>query len=304
MLGRRQIRGKVMQSLYAFYLSNNREEVVESYMKKGMDDIFNLYIHLLMLIIEIKNEAVSQLEIRKKKHLATTEDKQGNKKFVENRIFSILSSNNQLKNYIEKNSQLKWVENSHFPLKILKEIQQSEWFENYMNEGSSSFEKDKELFLEMYSQIIAPSDLLEEIVEEKNIHWSDDLHIANSMVYATIESFREHSGATLNLLRVYKDEEDKEFATSLFKESIAREIEVRKIIERISENWGLDRIAFLDLVILQMAVCEIKYFQTIPHKVSINEYVELAKNYSTLKSKIFINGILDKLIKEIENNNN
>lgn len=304
MLGRRQIRGKVMQSLYAYYLSNNREEVVETYMKKGMDDIFNLYIHLLMLLLEIKNEAEKQIEIRKKKYFATAEDKQASRKFIDNRIFSVLSCNEQLKKYIEKNTQLKWVENNHFPLKILKEIQQSEWFENYMNDENSSFEKDKDFFLEMYYQVIAPSDLLEEIVEEKNIHWSDDLHIANSMVYATIESFREHSGSTLNLLRVYKDEEDKEFALNLFRESIAREIELRKIIERISENWGLDRIAFLDLVILQMAVCEIKYFPTIPHKVSINEYVELAKNYSTLKSKIFINGILDKLVKETENNNN
>ena len=303
MLGRRQIRAKVMQSLYAYYLSNNREEVVETYMKKGIDDIFALYIHLLLLLLEIKKQAEQQIEIRKNKYFATEQDKEANRKFVNNKIFTILESNIQLKEYTEKNAQLKWTDASHFPLKMLKELQESSFYEAFMATETIDFKEDKEFFLEMYAEVIAPSDLLEEMVEEKNIHWADDLHIANSMVYATIESFRENSKPDIKLLRVYKDEEDKEFALKLFKESIAREVELRKLVEKKSENWELDRIAFLDLVILQMALCEILYFYEIPHKVSINEYVELAKNYSTLKSKIFINGILDKIVKEIENKN-
>ncbi len=300
MLGRRQIRGKVMQSLYAYYLSNNKEEVVETYMKKGINDIYDLYIHLLTLLLQMRVEAEIQREVRKKKYFATEEDLNPNKKFTKNKIFSILEQNASLKKYLETKSQLNWIENDNFPPKMLKEVQQSVFYETYMSQTNHTFKEDQEFFLEMYREIIAPSELLEEIVEEKNIHWSDDLHIANSMVYATIESFRENSGSDLNLLRVYKDEQDKEYAIKLFRDSITREVELRKIIEKKSENWELDRIAFVDLVILQMALCEIIYFHEIPHKVSINEYVELAKNYSTLKSKIFINGILDKIVKEIE----
>ncbi|MFA9290537.1 MAG: transcription antitermination factor NusB [Solirubrobacteraceae bacterium] len=300
MLGRRQIRGKVMQSLYAYYLSNNKNDVVETYMKKGIGDIYDLYITLLSLLLKMKEESSNQIEIRKKKFLATKEDLTPNKKFVQNKILSILSVNNELKNYLIKNAQLNWTKNDPLVHILNKEIEESQIYKNFMSKSEITFKDDKEFILAIFSDIIAPSTLLEELMEEKHLHWLDDLHIANTMVHATIESFRENSREDLKLLRVYKDEQDKEFAINLFRETIEREKEIREIIHQKSTNWEIERIAPIDLVILQMALTEILYFTDIPHKVSINEYVEIAKNYSSPNSTDFINGILDNTITQFK----
>src|SRR5690554_1056555 len=301
MLGRRQLREKVMQAVYAWKTIGEgaNERLIEQNMLKGVDEIYDLYIYLLNLLKFQKEIAEQRIEVARNKILKTEDDINPNLKFVNNKIFKILEENEELNAYSEKNKQLTWDKLDVYPNSIFKEITASEEYLEYMQNPNSSFENDKNFIIQIFKKIIAPNEKLHDWLEERNLYWADDVHIANSMVLMTLKSFIAKGGADLKLFKVYKDDEDREFTLDLFRRTLRYSDETRAKIDEKAVNWELDRITVLDLIILQMALTELYYFPNIAPKVSLDEYIELAKVYSTEKSKIFINGILDRSFKEI-----
>lgn len=302
MLGRRQLREKAMQALYAWKSSgsDSDQRAIEKNMLRGVDQIYDLYVYLLNLLNFQKTIAENKIELGRNKNLTTEKDLNPNLKFVNNEIFRILDENEELNAYTSKNKQLTWENLDTYPNLIYKEIISSEEYINYMNSPKQSFEEDKTFMMDIFENYIAPNESLHEWLEEQNIHWADDLYIANSMVLMTLKSFTSKSSGKIKLFKVYKDEEDKEFVVDLLRKTIRYDDETRKNIEEKAKNWELDRIAMLDLILLQMALTEFKYFHNIPPKATLNEYIELSKIYSTEKSKIFVNGILDRSMKDMK----
>ena len=299
MLGRRHLRAKVMQAMYAFESANDSVLVAEKNMFAGIDKIFDLYVYSINFLLEIRNLAMNKLEIRKQRHLATKEDLNPNRRFVDNPVFEYLNNNPKLNKYTSVNKQLTWDETDVYVKQMYKMIVDSEAYNQYMEKASVSFEDHKGIVLYIFKYIIAPNEKIGEWYEDLELTWYDDYHISNTMVYKTIENMHEEYRENMKIYKVYKNIEDKEFAQKLFQTAIKEREKIDKIIAEKAKNWDVTRIARVDLVILELALTELFEFPTIPSKVTLNEYIELAKEYSTLKSRIFVNGILDGLLKEL-----
>ncbi|WP_333660725.1 transcription antitermination factor NusB [Chishuiella changwenlii] len=306
MLGRRQLREKVMQNIYAYNClgTNGEERMVEKNMLKSIDQIYDLYIYFLNLIKVQKEIAEHKIELAKSKNFPTKEDLNPNLKFVNNKVFTILEQNLELSRYSNDNKSLLWDIYDSYPNNIYKNLIESDLYKDYMKNDKNSFAEDLEFIMNLYVEFIAEYEDLHDYLEGIQITWADDVHIANAMVYTTLKSFRENSSPLISLFKVYKDLDDKKFTEELFRKTVRHQSETRKIVEEKAQNWELDRIATIDLIILEMALTEFLHFPNIPAKVTINEYVELAKNYSTEKSRVFVNGILDKSLKELKDNDN
>lgn len=301
MLGRRQLREKAMQAVYAWKMAgeDSDQRTIEKNMLKGVDEIYDLYIYLLNLLNFQKTIAENKIELAKNKNFPTAQDLNPNLKFVDNPMFRILDENEELNAYTSKNKQLTWDLLDTYPNSIFKEIIASEEYAEYMKNDRNSFDADKAFIMDIYEKFIAPNENLHDWLEERNLHWADDLHIGNSMVMTTLKSFVPKSTGKIKLFKVYKDDEDREFIVDLFRKTIRHSDDTRKMIEEKATNWELDRIAAVDLVLMQMALTEFHYFPNIPPKVTLNEYIDLSKIYSTEKSKVFVNGILDRSLKEL-----
>ncbi len=302
MLGRRQLREKAMQAVYAWKMAgeDSDQRTIEKNMLKGVDEIYDLYIYLLNLLNFQKTIAENKIELAKNKNFPTAQDLNPNLKFVDNPMFRILDENEELNTYTSKNKQLSWDLLDTYPNSIFKEIIASEGYSEYMKSDRNSFDADKAFIMDVYEKIIAPNENLHDWLEERNLHWADDLHIGNSMVMTTLKSFVPKSTGKIKLFKVYKDDEDREFIVDLFRKTIRYSEDTRKMIEEKATNWELDRIATVDLVLMQMALTEFHYFPNIPPKVTLNEYIDLSKIFSTEKSKVFVNGILDRSLKELK----
>ena len=298
MLGRRQLRAKAMQALYAYYRGNKDINLVEKNMVRSVYDVEKLYFALLALIPAIQTEAEKRIEIGLNKNFPTDEELNPNRKFIHNRIFEILKNQDDLNEFIEKNKQLDWNVEDIYPAKVYKEFLEDKKFKTYLSAEENSFEDDKKIILHLFNKYIAPNEEIYDFLEDQNLSWSDDLHIANTMVQNTIKSFKPDTENKLFTLLL--DENHLEFTRELVRECVHHEKELTELIEEKSQNWDFERIAMIDRLILQMALAEFLYFPSIPPKVTINEYVEMAKNYSTPKSKTFVNGILDKTLKDLK----
>ncbi len=306
MLGRRQLREKVMQNIYAYNClgTQGEERMVEKNMMKSIDQIYDLYIYILNLVKVQKEIAEHKIELAKSKNFPTKEDLNPNLKFINNKVFKILEQNLELNRYSDNNKVLLWDIYDTYPNNIYKNLIESDLYKNYMQNDKNSFAEDLEFIQNLFVEFIAEYEDLHDYLEDIQITWADDLHIANAMVYTTFKSFRENSSPIISLFKVYKDLDDQRFTEELYRKTLRYQTETKKIIEEKAQNWELDRIATIDLIILEMALTEFLYFPNIPAKVTINEYIELAKNYSTEKSRVFVNGILDKTLKELKDNNN
>jgi len=302
MLNRRHIRVKVMQTLYAFK-GNEGDDFSkdQKFLLFSIDNMYNLYLLLMSLLLEVQKRAEVDLGKKQKKHLATAEDKNPNRKFVNNQLLQILKENNPLKHQIETRKVTDWQLDSEYVDIIFKAIISSDLYKDYMKTRVSDFKEDKEFIVDVYKEIIAPNDKLYEYIEDKNLTWLDDLPTVNTTILKLLRKAKTTSSESHFAPKLYKDQEDKQFALDLFKKTILNQVSLNKEIEFKTQNWDKDRIANVDFVLLQMAICELQNFASIPVKVTINEYLEIAKEYSTPKSSIFINGILDKLVKEYEN---
>lgn len=289
-----------MQSLYAYYRGNqDQQQAVEINMMKGIREIENLYLIMLDLTLAVKNEAEKRIEIGLQKNFPTPEEANPNRRFVQNPIFEVLDKNPKLNEFREDHKEYNWNIEDVYPHRIFKAFTESDTYKSYMQAEQVEFKDHQKVILHLFEEYIAPNEEVASFLEDKNIHWADDLHIANSMVYNTIKSFTKHSDENTKLLKLLLDEAHLDFTRDLVRQTIRYEEELTQIIDKTATNWELERIALVDKIILQMALAEFLHFPSIPPKVSINEYVEIAKSYSTPNSKIFINGILDKALKEL-----
>ena len=291
-----------MQSIYALHQKSSDDiEKEEKFLLHSVDSIQDLYLIMLSSLIEIRKKEVVFLEASSKKHLATPEEKNPNRKFVNNMILQVLEESSSLNSALEKRKINNWQMNDDYILILLNEIKQSTLYSNYMSTKKSSFEEDKDFLVDMFTELIAPNEKLYEYLEDNKLTWVDDIPLVNTQILKQLNQISDT--AEFRITKLYKDEEDKEFVSLLFRKTVLNEIELAKEYIDKTPNWDVDRIAEIDTIILKMAICEFLKFPSIPVKVTINEYLEIAKEYSTPKSSIFINGILDNLVKEFQNEN-
>ncbi len=301
MLTRRHIRVKVMQSLYAFNQSQNDTLATEEkFLLKSMQEMYDLFLLQLSLISEIRGHAETYLEKSQQKHLATSEEKDPNRKFLDNAIFDILNENESLQNALEKHKINHWKQDDEYVAIIWKEVRSSLIYDEYMSTRSGSFNEDKKFIIAIFKEIIAPNEKLYEYLEDKKLTWLDDLPLVNTAILKMLQKLKESTGKEKKIAGLFKNEEDKEFAVKLFRKTYLNDEALSEEMLGKTPNWDKDRIAEVDMVLIKMAICEFLHFSSIPVKVTINEYLEIAKEYSTPKSSIFINGVLDKLSKEYQ----
>ena len=301
MLNRRHLRIKVLQALYAYFQSNEDNfRRTENELMQAVERIQDLYLYLLLSFSELKSIAENRIEENTKKIRPSEEDLNPNTKFIDNKIFLLLEENKELRRLSEE-CKVNWVGDEHQEMfrKMFLIIKDSEIYFEYMNNESKTFEDDKAFALELFKVEIANSELLYNFFEEKSIHWIDDIDLACSMVLKTLKSVNE--GEVIELLPLYKvDDDEQDFIRDLLRKTISMDKENEALIDELTKNWELDRIAKMDVILMKMAITELQIFNNIPTKVTLNEYIEISKFYSTPKSNGFINGILDKAIDRLQ----
>ncbi|WP_445722096.1 transcription antitermination factor NusB [Flavobacterium sp.] len=303
MLNRRHIRVKVMQGIYAMHQHQGENlDKEEKFLFQSIDNMHDLYLLILSALIEIREKEEEYLELASKKHLATKEERNPSKRFVENKVLNLLLHSDSLTEAIDKRSITNWKHNDDIILFLLEVIKESELYKEYMDLPKVTFKDDKKFIADLFTDMIAPNERLYDYLEEHKLTWLDDLPSVNTLILKQLKQCNENDESFL-ITRLYKDLDDKDYVKSLFRKTILNETELSKEYIDKTPNWDTDRIAEIDTIILKMAICELLKFPSIPTKVTINEYLEIAKEYSTPKSSIFINGILDNLVKEFEKEN-
>lgn len=302
MLNRRHIRIKVMQSIYAMHQHESDDlGKQEKFLFQSIDSIQDLYLLMLSALLEIRNKEEEYLDLASKKHLATKEERNPNKKFISNQVLQLLSNSESLLRAIEENNITNWKRNDDVILFLLEAVKESEVYKNYMSKPLGSFNDEKFFVSDLFSEVIAPNEKLYDYLEDYKLTWLDDLPLVNTFILKQLKALKSNDDF-IKINALYKDEDDKDFVKDLFRKTVLNEIELSKEYIDKTPNWDADRIAEIDTIILKMAICELLKFPSIPVKVTINEYLEIAKEYSTPKSSIFINGILDNLVKDFTNN--
>ena len=304
MLNRRHIRTKVMQVIYALKRSEEMNLTSEEkFLNLSMDSMYELYLLMLSLLIKVHEKAKDQQEKSQQKHLLTSEDLNPNMKFIKNALLVQLTENQILKNTIERHKVNNWELDNEYIVVIFRAILESDLFAKYMSSESTTYNKDRQFIVDLFKEVIAPNEKLYNYLEDRNLTWIDDLPVVNTALVKLLNKSKDNNNEYYFTPKLFKDKEDKDFGLSLLKNTIKNLEPYTEEISLKTKNWDKDRIADIDFVLLQMAICEFHEFPSIPTKVSINEYIEIAKEYSTPKSNVFINGVLDKIVKEhIENN--
>ena len=301
MLTRRHIRVKVLQSIYALNQGKNNDlSKQEKFLFYSIDQMHDLYLLLLQLMIELRDHAENYLNLSKKKHLATIIEKNPSRTFVENKVLRLIESNSKLEAIIQKKGLNYWAQDSEYVGILFKSLREKDWYEAYLLNEKTSYSEDQKFVLRVFKEVIAPNEKLYEYLEDKRLTWVDDFPIVNTAMVKMLGKLSEKNAANVLIPELYKDVEDREFALQLLHKVVNNEEKLAGEIEGKTPNWDQDRIAELDLIILKMGITEFLYFPSIPVRATINEYLEISKEYSTPKSSIFINGILDKLVKEFE----
>jgi len=293
-----------MQSIYAMHQNGSDSiEKEEKFLLYSIDNLLDLYLIMLSSLIEIGKKEAVFIEKSSQKHITTAEERNPNKKFINNSIFQILTENNSLSIALENRKITNWELNDDYIIILLHVIKKSDLYKNYMSNAVNDFEEDKQFILDVFMEIIAPNEKLYDYLEDNKLTWIDDIPVVNTQIIKQLKQLKSSKDEAFRVPKIYKDQEDKEFVTDLFRKTVLNERELAKEYVDKTPNWDSERIAEIDTIVLKMAICEFIKFPSIPVKVTINEYLEIAKEYSTPKSSIFINGILDNLVKEFETNN-
>ena len=303
MINRVLIRLKIVQIVYAYYQNGGKNlDTAEKELFFSLSKAYDLYNYLLLLMVEVTKQANKRLNAAKNKLVPTKEELFPNTKFVENRFIAQLEVNKQLLEF-SNNQKKTWENEADFVKTLCDKILESDIYKEYMASETSSYEEDRELWRKLYKNIIFNNIELDQVLEDQSLYWNDDKEIVDTFVLKTIKRFDEKNGAKQELLPEFKDEEDQDFARRLFRRTILNAAYYRHLISENTKNWDLDRVAFMDVVIMQIALAEILSFPNIPVSVSLNEYVEIAKLYSTPKSGGFINGTLDGIVNSLKKEN-
>lgn len=292
-----------MQLLYAYRQSEDPSlSKFENELIFSIEKAYQLYHNLLLLITEISRYAEDRMDVSKAKYFPTEEERRPNLKFIENKVVRQISDNTFLKKYTtEKNPG--WANQGDLIKNLFESLKNSKTYIDYMKADGSTYQEDKDFVISVYETEIANCGLLYEILEDQSIYWNDDVEFVISMIIKTIEKFKETDPSGGKLLPLYKNEDDLEFVKTLFRKAVINHKENSLLIEKFTKNWDFDRIAFMDIILLELALTEAVEISSIPTKVSFNEYIEISKYYSTDKSSVFINGVLDKIIQYLKTEN-
>lgn len=305
MLNRRQLRIKALQALYAHFQADDSDLVnTEKFLNQNMDKLYDLYIHLLSLLSEIVYFAENRIEESKNKYLPTQEDLHPNTRFIDNIFIHKLRQNKDFKTR-EAALKINWVDVQDAIRKIHKEMITSDFYQDYMSAPTTDLAKDKDLLLKISNNYLLFNDTIISHLEDKYFLWSEDYYMALALVYNTLAEIEDNWGPGDKLPPLFKNtfddqgnNDDKKFLIDLVRKTIVNKAKYDEIISRKVKNWDFERIAAIDIVLIRMGMAEIYEFETIPLKVTLNEIIELAKHFSSPKSNVFINGLLDKTIEE------
>jgi N utilization substance protein B len=301
MVTRRFLRIKVLQALDAVE-KNPKEDfhVSEKKLDRAIQDCQVLSVYFLSLLPEIVHYRTLRLEELKEKINPTEKDLNPNTKFIDNKVIKQIEENKSIQQFC-KNHKIDWSDRYDFVAQIYAEIANSDFFLTYINSPKSNYQEDKEFVLDLLSKIFAESELLHWFLEEKNVHWFDDYNDALLAAYKNIENFNENLSKPATLIPLFKNDEEITFYKELFCKTLLYNAEYQKRIDEKLQHWESERLMEIDTILMKMAMCELTQFLTIPVKVTINEYIELAKLYSSRKSGVFINGILDSIVTDLKN---
>ncbi len=295
MISRRLLRIKALKALYA-HLKSESESLMasEKTLIASIDKTYDLYFQMLSLIVEVARYADERQQAAMQKKLPTYEDLNPNRKFVENAVIHLIAESDSVNDYLAAH-KLSWARYPELIKALYLQLEQSEYYKKYMTSQERSFREDLALVTDFYTNELESSEMLEEVLDEQSILWNDDLGFALIMVTRTLSNMRQ-SHRDVKVLPKFKSEEDLEFAKELFKKAAVNYDSNLEVIEQFTRNWDIERIAFMDNVIMVTAMAELTSFPSIPVKVTLDEYIEIAKYYSTASSSTFINGVLDKVV--------
>ncbi|NLX65669.1 MAG: transcription antitermination factor NusB [Bacteroidales bacterium] len=300
MINRNLIRIRVVQLVYAWYQNTNKDLLTaEKELLFGLQKSYDLYYFLLLLMVELTDSYQNRIETRRNRFLPTEEDLHPNTHLINNKFILQLRENKQFQKQLTQRP-MSWESNESFIKNLLDTILSSDFYQEYIAISDPTYKEDQEFWRKTFKQLIYLNEELDDILEDECIYWNDDVEIVQTFVMKTIKRFSAENGDQQPLLPMFKDDKDREYALKLLHNSILDEKEYRHLIEKHTEKWDFDRIAFMDLIVMQVALSEIFTFESIPTNVSLNEYIEIAKSYSTPKSGTFVNGILDAIVQEIK----
>ena len=303
-LNRRYLRVKAFQALYAYDAKNDNQKIGEKHMLDSVQEIEALYLYMLDLITQIAEMARRNVEQNKSKRLPTEDDLNPNLKFLNNSAIRQLENNRDFLRRAEKN-QVNWSAERDTIWNLWRTIRESEMYVKYMTSGEDSFEEDRKFVINLFVKYLAEFEVFHSYLEDQSIYWYDDLSLVCVNVVKTLEGMKEGKGEDDIILQpLFKaEQEDLKFVSDLLKRTIDNDMDFEDMIDENTKNWELDRIARLDIIIMKMAICEFLHFPSIPVKVTMNEYIEMAKNYSTPNSRMFVNGVLDKMLAKLKKEN-
>ena len=299
MLTRRHIRVKVLQSVYAYNQSEVKNlEKQEKFLLYNMEQMQDLYLLTLQLFIALRDQAENYLTISQKKHLATDLEKNPSRLFIDNKVIDLIATYEEFNDQIKKKKLNYWEEDSEYVTILFNELKAKDWYNTFLIKKTTTFSEDKDFLIKIFKEVIAPSEKYYSYIEDKRLTWLDDFPLVNTLILKMLQKVSEKNIQAILIPEVYKNNEDREYALELLQKVILNDEYLTDIIDKKTPNWDKERIAEIDMIILKMGISEFLYFPTIPVRATINEYLEVAKEYSTPKSSIFINGILDKMVKE------
>ncbi|MGV8963983.1 MAG: transcription antitermination factor NusB [Candidatus Saccharimonadaceae bacterium] len=300
MINRILIRIRVIQLVYAWYQNRNKDlRQIEKELLMGLQKSYDLYFYFLLLMVEITDLYEKRVNIKQNKFLPTDEDLNPKLHLINNKFIEQLRYNKMFMKHLSQRP-MSWEANSTFVRNLLNSIIESEMYKEYVQIEKPTYREDRDFWRKAFKTFIHRNEELDEILEDESIFWNDDIEIVQSFVIKTIKKFNKSEGEDQALMPMFNDEEDREYAIKLIRETLINEQTFREQITHHAENWDFERIAFMDVIIMQVAMAELLEFPSIPISVTLNEYIDLAKSYSTPKSSIFINGILDAVVTELK----
>jgi len=299
MISRRLLRIKALMALYAF---NRREDEnlaqAETELMFSIGKTYDLYHYLFLLALEVADVASEKIDIALQKRMPTPQDLNPQRRFIDNQVIAQLRKNQAFNKYISS-KKLSWTHYPHIPRLLYNKMIAWEEYEKYMSSENHNYISDKKFIISLITVLFAESDDLQSNLEEQSIYWNDDMEYISAMIEKTLKKFKADSDENIPMMPLYKNEEDEEFVKILFKKAILNNKKCADLIDKNTTNWEVERIALMDILVMQLAITEILEFPEIPVKVTLNEYIEIAKYYCTSKSSTFVNGILDNIVKEI-----
>ena len=298
MINRELIRIKVVQLTYAYYQNGSKNiDAAEKELIFSLSKAYDLYNYLLSLIVGITRESRRFLEVAQAR--AKREGSQmPSQKFAYNRFALQLEENHMLNDFMETQKR-SWDDNPEFIKKLYTQITESQIYKDYMSSADDNYESDRELWRKLYRTLIENNSDLDALLEDQSLYWNDDKEIVDTFVVKTIKRFDEKKQAHQELLPEYDNEEDKDYSRKLFRATIMNADEYQRFMSEASRNWDFSRLAYMDIVIMQIAIAEMMTFPSIPINVTINEFVEISKLYSTPRSAGYINGMLDGIARHL-----